>query len=64
MIEIALRVTSRSAALASLEAYQAASTVRRKTKASAATIVPRMVSTDRVLLRKKALRSARPARVT
>jgi len=40
MMEMAFRVTSRSAALASLEAYQAASTVRRNTKASAATIVP------------------------
>jgi len=64
VIDIALRVTSLSAALASLDAYQAASTVRRKTKASAATIVPSTVRSARVLLRRKALRSASPASVT
>ena len=64
MIETALRVTTRSAAEASLLAYQAVSTERRKTKASAATTVPSTVSSARVLLRKKALRSARPASVT
>jgi hypothetical protein len=64
MIEMALRVTMRSDADASALAYQAESTVRRNTNASAATTVPAMVRKDRVLLRRKALRSAKPVSVT
>ena len=63
-METALRVTTRSAALASLLEYQAARTVRRKTKAIAVTMVPSTVRSARVLLRRNALRSASPASVT
>ena len=63
-METAFRVTTRSAALASLLAYHADSTVRRNTNASAATMVPSTVRKARVLLRRKALRSARPVSVT
>ena len=47
-----------------LEEYQAVSTVRRKRKATAESTTPSTVSPERVLLRRKALRSAKPARVT
>src|SRR5205807_10654866 len=64
VMEMALRVTMRSAAEASLLAYQAVRMVRRKRKATAVITTPRTVSTARVLLRRNALRTARVASVT
>src|SRR6202022_3251891 len=62
--EMAFRVTMRSAEDASLLAYQAVSTVRRKRKATVVITTPRTVRKARVLLRRKGLRTERPASVT
>src|ERR1041384_6103596 len=62
--EMALRVTTRSAAEASLDEYQAVSTVRRNRNATTESTTPSVVKTERVLLRRNALRSAIPVSVT
>ena len=61
--ETALRVTTRSALDASALAYQAVRIVRRKRNATAESTTPRMVRNERVLLRRKALRSVSPGSV-
>src|SRR3982074_834589 len=57
---MALRVTMRAAEDASLLAYQAVSTVRRKRKATVVITTPRTVRKARVLLRRQASRAERP----
>src|SRR2546422_9501034 len=59
VMEMALRVTIRSAAEASLLAYQAVRTVRRKRKATAGITTPRTGGSEGGLLRRNALRTAR-----
>ena len=63
MMEMALRVTTRSALEASALEYQAVRMVRKKRKATAERTTPAMVREERVLLRRKALRRARPVSV-